>query len=266
MTKSKSYKQKKSGKQQKAKAAVDQQTKNAANGMRLNKYIANSGKCSRRDADIFIASGNVKVNGKVITEMGYRVQLDDEVIFDGQRIDPAPKEYVIMNKPKGFLVTGNPNKSGRTVMDILTQYTKTKLAPVGKLDNSATGLILFTNDGTLSKKLASSKSKLKQLFDVNLNKPMSLEDLRTLQKEKIFIGGKPVIINDADYVKNKPKRNIGIEITSTEDHIIPKIMTKLGYEVEKLDRVKYGEITKKDLPRGRCRHLSKQEVINLGLL
>ena len=266
MKKNKSHTQKKSVSKQYAKAAVDQRTKNAAGGMRLNKYIANSGKCSRRDADIFISSGNVQVNGKVITEMGYRVQLTDEVIFDGQPIDPAPKEYVIMNKPKGFFVTGNPNKSGRTVMEILNNYTKSRLAPVGKLDNSATGLMLFTNDGTLSKKLAASGSKLKQLFDVNLNKPMSIEDLRTLQNEKLFIGGKPVMINDADYVKNKPKRNIGVEIISTEDHIIPKIMTKLGYEVEKLDRVKYGEITKKDLPRGMCRHLSKQEVINLGLL
>ena len=266
MKKDKHPSRKRSTDKQGSKSAVDAQTKNDKSGMRLNKYIANSGKCSRRDADIFIASGNVKVNGKVVTEMGYRVKLDDEVMFDGQRIDPAPKEYVIMNKPKGFLVTGNPNRPGRTVMDILQNYTRTRLSPVGKLDNSATGLMLFTNDGTLAKKLASSKSDLKQLFDVNLNRPMSLEDLKTLQNEKMFIGGKPVTISDADYVNNKPKRNVGIEIISTEDHIIPKIMKKLGYEVEKLDRVKYGEITKKDLPRGRCRHLSKQEVINLGLL
>jgi 23S rRNA pseudouridine2605 synthase len=247
-------------------SAIDAQTKNAKQGMRLNKYIANSGKCSRRDADLFIKSGNVQVNGKVVTEMGHRVNLEDEVIFDGQRIDPAPKEYVILNKPKGFFVTGNPNKHGRTVMDIVNKFTKSQLAPVGKLDNSATGLMLFTNDGTLSKKLASSKSQLKQLFDVNLNKPMQYDDLKMLQNEKTFIGGKQVVINSIDYVKSKPKRNIGIEIISTEDHIVPKIMKKMGYEVEKLDRVKYGEITKKDLPRGMCRHLTKQEVINLGLL
>jgi len=121
-------------------------------GIRLNKYIANSGICSRRDADMYIAAGNVTVNGKSVTEMGYRVKLEDDVRFDGRRINPEKPQYILLNKPAGFFVTGNPEKGGKTVMELVSKVTDARVSPVGKLDNQAKGLLLFTNDGTIAKK------------------------------------------------------------------------------------------------------------------
>ncbi|MGM0635067.1 MAG: pseudouridine synthase [Bacteroidota bacterium] len=244
---------------------VDKQIKDPKAGMRLNKYIANSGICSRRDADIYIQSGNVTVNGNVVTEMGYKVQLDDEVKFDGRRINPDPKAYVLLNKPKGFYVTGSMERSNRTVMDLVSNATRSRIAPVGKLDTSTTGLLLFTNDGTLSKKLAGNKNGIRQIYQIELTKPLQLEDLKTIQNG-VFIEGRKVEVTEISYVDNKPKKHVGLELKSTRNHIIQKVFKKMGYEISKLDRVVYGPLDKRNLPRGHFRHLSKQEVINLGMI
>lgn len=254
---------KKSPKNKTKTARVDKQVKDPDAPMRLNKYIANSGMCSRRDADIYIASGNVKVNGEVITEMGFKVKITDEVKFDGRRINPDKKEYVLLNKPAGFYVTGSLEKNNRTVMDLVANASKGRLTPVGKLETSAKGLLFFTNDGTLKKKLA--RTEIRQIFHVELNKNFKQEHLDELREGIGLEDGftKPTEVN---YVTNRPKREVGIELTSIKPQIVQRLFKKLGYEIKTLDRVVYGGLTKKDLSRGRYRHLTKQEVINLGML
>lgn len=247
------------------KSKVDRQFKNPDAAIRLNKYIANAGVCSRRDADIYIKAGSVRVNNKVVTEMGHKVKLEDEVKFDGRRISPEKKEYVLLNKPKGFYVTGNPEKNNRTVMDLVAKASSSRLSPVGKLDNSTLGLLLFTNDGTLSKNLASPHQGIRQIYEVKLTKKMDLSDLQQLQKG-IFLEGDLIKIKEADYVRGRSKNQIGIELYSLKPHVLQRILKKLGYEIDRLDRVIYGGLTKKNLPRGRYRHLTEQEVINLGMI
>lgn len=234
-------------------------------GIRLNKYVANSGICSRRDADIYIAAGNVTVNGKVVTEMGHKVKLNDEVKFDGRRINPEKPEYVLLNKPKGFYVTGSLEKKNRTVMDLVANASKSKLDPVGKLDTQATGLLLFTNDGTMAKKLANPKNGIRQIYHLELDKDLAYEDLQKI-KEGVNLEDGTAKVTDISYVENKPKREVGLEIKSTKSHIVQRIFKSLNYEIVKLDRVTFGGLTKKDLPRGHWRVLSKQEIINLGNL
>ena len=234
-------------------------------GIRLNKYIANSGVCSRRDADMYIAAGNVTVNGKSITEMGYRVKLEDDVRFDGRRLNPEKPEYILLNKPAGFFVTGNPAKGGRTVMELISKVTSSKVSPVGKLDNQAKGLLLFTNDGTLAKKLAKPKNGIRQIYQVTLNKNLSKEDLENISNG-VYLEGSKVIITNVSFIDDRPHNEIGIELKSIKEHIVTRIFKSLGYEVESLDRVVFGGLTKKDLTRGRSRNLTEQEVINLGML
>lgn len=246
-------------------APVKKKQGDKSEGIRLNKYIANSGMCSRRDADIYIAAGNVTVNGKTITEMGHRVKLTDEVKFDGRRVNPEKPEYILLNKPKGFYVTGSLERKNRTVMDLIANASKSKLDPVGKLDTQATGLLLFTNDGTMAKKLASPKNGIRQIYHVELDKEVAFEDLQKIREGMTLEDG-PVKVTEVSYVENKPKREIGIEIRSTKNHIVQRIFKSLGYEVVKLDRVIYDGLSKKDLPRGHWRILSKQEIINLGNL
>ncbi|MFD2516979.1 pseudouridine synthase [Salinimicrobium flavum] len=243
--------------------AKAKQSEKKSDGMRLNKYIANSGICSRRDADIYISAGSVTVNGKVITEMGYKVKLTDEVKFDGRKILPEKPEYVLLNKPKGYFVTGSLEKKNRTVMDLIANASKSKLDPVGKLDTQATGLILFTNDGTMAKKLANPKNGIRQIYHLELDKDLAYDDLQKI-KEGVNLEDGTAKVTDISYVENKPKREVGLEIRSTKSHIVQRIFKSLNYEIVKLDRVIYGGLTKKDLPRGHWRVLTKQELINLG--
>lgn len=240
-------------------------TPSKSDGIRLNKYIANAGICSRRDADIFIASGNVLVNGKIVTEMGFKVGLTDEVKFDGRSVNPDKPEYFLLNKPKAVYVTGSTEKGGRTVMDIMAKATKAKLDPVGKLDTQAMGLLLFTNDGTLAKRLGKPRNGIRQIYQVNLTKPMAVADLEKI-KNGVFLEDGKVNIQDISYIADRPKNEIGIETNSTKNHVIQRLFKSQGYEVEKLDRVVFGGLTKKDLPRGRFRRLTDQEVINMGML
>ena len=248
------------------KIAVDKQTKDPEAGMRLNKYVANAGICSRRDADIYIAAGSVRVNGEVVTEMGHKVKLTDEVKFDGRKISPERKEYVLLNKPSGFYVTGSLERNNRTVMDLIANASNAKLDPVGKLETSTTGLLLFTNDGTMAKSLGSTKTRIRQIYHITLNKNLDQEDLERIQDGKVILEDGKVVVDEISYVDNRPKREVGLELQSTKQHIVQRTFKKLGYEIEKLDRVVFGGLTKKDLPRGRYRHLTKQEVINLGML
>ena len=234
-------------------------------GIRLNKYIANSGACSRRDADIYIGAGNVTVNDKIVTEMGYRVKPNEEVKFDGRRVTPEKPEYILLNKPKGFFTTGSLEKGSRTVMDLISNATKAKVVPVGKLDRQATGLLLFTNDGTLEKQLGKPKNGIRQIYHVELNKPISFEELKRIEDGVTLEDGK-VKVQEVSYIDNRPKNELGIETNSIKPHVVQRLFKSLGFEVEKLDRVTFGGLTKKDLPRGNYRMLTKQEIINIKML
>ena len=236
-----------------------------AEGIRLNKYISNSGACSRRDADIYIAAGNVTVNDKIVTEMGYRVKPTEEVKFDGRRVTPEKPEYILLNKPKGFFTTGSLEKGSRTVMDLIANATKAKVVPVGKLDRQATGLLLFTNDGTLEKQLGKPKNGIRQIYHVELNKPISFEELKRIEEGVTLEDGK-VKVQEVSYIDNRPKNELGIETNSIKPHVVQRLFKSLGFEVEKLDRVTFGGLTKKDLPRGNYRMLTKQEIINIKML
>lgn len=229
--------------------------------IRLNKYIANSGMCSRREADMHISIGSVTVNGKVVSEMGYKVQLEDEVRFDGARISPERKAYVLLNKPKGFATTTSESK-GKTVMDLVANATNSRIKPIGRLGRNSTGLLLFTNDDDLTKKFTNSKTGVKRLFQVELDKNLKQEDLKQIQ-EGITIDGKKVTVVEASYITNKPKKELGIAILNTGNGVLRTIFEHLGYDLLKVDCVMIGDLTKKDIPRGHWKHLTEQELINL---
>ena len=235
------------------------------NLIRLNKYIANSGVCSRRDADIYIESGNISVNGKVITEMGYKVRLSDTVKFDGRELNLEKKEYILLNKPKDFVTTTTDDKGRRTAVGLIGSGSKAKLEPVGRLDKNTTGLLLFTNDLEMAKRLTQPKNGVRKIYHIELNKNVSGDDLKKIKKG-ITLDGVVVRVIEVSFIDNAPKREIGIEIRSAKNKIVHQIFEQFGYEVVKVDRVVYAGLTKKDLPRGHWRHLTKQELINIGMI
>lgn len=244
---------------------VSNPKKKASEEIRLNKFIANSGMCSRRDADIYITSGNVSVNGKVIFEMGYKVKLTDTVKFDKKIITPEKKVYVLLNKPKGLATntTGMPGR--KSVLDLVANASKLALVPVGRLDRNTSGLLLFTNDGFMVKKLTEARTLVRKLYHVELNKNLKTKDIETLKKG-LKIDGLELIIDKVSYIDNAPKREVGIEIRSGRSSVVRKIFNHLGYDILKLDRVIFGELTKKNLPRGHWRYLNVQEVNNLNMI
>ena len=233
--------------------------------IRLNKYIANAGICSRREADTFIAAGNVTVNGKPVTEMGYKVKKTDDVRFDGRKLNPEKKEYVLLNKPKNFITTTRDEKGRRTVMELISSASNNRLYPVGRLDRNTTGLLLFTNDGDLAKKLTHPKHGVRKIYHVHLEKNVSISDLRKI-REGLTLEDGEILVDDVDYVAGASKKEVGIEIHSGKNRIVRRIFEHLGYEVSRLDRVVFAGLTKKDLPRGHWRFLTEQEVINLGMI
>ncbi|MFS4455066.1 pseudouridine synthase [Maribacter sp. 2304DJ31-5] len=235
------------------------------NAVRLNKYVSNSGVCSRREADIYIAAGNITVNGKPITEMGYKVKLTDEVRFDGRLLNPVKKEYVVLNKPKDFSTTIRDEKGKRHVSGLISQASKSKLLPVDKLDKEHTGLLLFTNDGDLTKNLKSPANGLRKLYHLVLDRDLRSADLKKIQ-EGVSVEDKVVRVQDVSFIDNAPKREVGIEIYSSRNKILERLFEVLEYKIVKLDRVIYGGLTKKDLPRGHWRYLTDQEVINLKMI
>ena len=235
------------------------------NSIRLNKYVANSGVCSRRDADIYIAAGNVTVNGKPITEMGYKVKLTDEVKFDGRLLNPVKKEYILLNKPKDFSTTIRDEKGKRHVSGLISNASKSKLLPVDKLDKEHTGLLVFTNDGDLTKRLKSPINGLRKIYHLVLDRDLSSADLKKLQ-EGVAVEEKVVRIQEISYIDNAPKREVGVEIYSSRNKILERLFEQLDYKIAKLDRVVYGGLTKKDLPRGHWRYLTDQEIVNLKMV
>ena len=234
-------------------------------GIRLNKFISHAGICSRREADMHIKIGSVKVNNKVMTEMGYKVKPTDEVQFDGQRLRAEKPTYVLLNKPKGFLATTRDEKGRKTVMDLVANATKARIVPVGRLDRPTTGLLLFTNDGDLAKKLTHPSTGVKKLYHVVLDKNVSGQHLQSI-KAGITLDDGGIKADEVSYVQGASKREVGIALHSGRNRIVRRIFEHLGYEVITLDRVLFAGLTKKDLPRGHWRHLSQTEVQQLNML
>lgn len=231
---------------------------------RLNKYIANAGICSRREADDLIASGCVTVNGKTITELGYKVKEGDVVNYSGASIKAEKHIYLLLNKPKDYITTADDDRGRRTVMELLEGACKERIYPVGRLDRNTTGLLLFTNDGELTKKLTHPKHNVQKLYHVELDKNLKQTDLlkirEGLELEDGFI--KP---DEVSYA-GETKREVGIQIHSGANRIVRRIFEKLEYEVVKLDRVMFAGLTKKNLPKGRWRFLTDQEVSFLKMV
>jgi 23S rRNA pseudouridine2605 synthase len=234
-------------------------------GIRLNKFISNSGICSRREADTYIEHGSVTVNGNLVTEMGYKVQPNDDVRFDGTSISPEKKKYVLLNKPKNYITTMDDDRGRKTVMELVSNAANERIYPVGRLDRMTTGLLLFTNDGELAKKLTHPKHDVKKLYHASLDRKLDLKDLQKLRGE-VVIEGKKVFIDAISYVEGQTKTEVGIEIHSGRNRIVRKIFEHVGYKVVKLDRVLFAGLTKKNLPRGRWRELTKQELANLQMI
>lgn len=240
--------------------------KTDVDGIRLNKYISNSGICSRREADVLIAAGSAMVNGKVITEMGFKVKLTDEVRFDGSLISPETKRYVLLNKPKNYITTMDDERGRKTVMELVHMAAKERIYPVGRLDRNTTGLLLFTNDGELAKKLTHPKHNVRKLYHASLDRKFAVKDLQTLMSGEFSVEGKKVFIDDVAYVEGESKTEVGIEIHSGRNRIVRKIFDTLGYKVVKLDRVIFAGMTKKNIQRGHWRHLTEQELNNLKMI
>ena len=232
--------------------------------VRLNKYVANSGICSRREADVHIATGLVSVNGKVITEMGYKVKIGDEVKYDGSRINPEKKAYVLLNKPKGFATTTSEGK-GKTVMDLVANATPSRIKPIGRLGRYSKGLLLFTNDEVIVKKFTNSKNGVARLFHIELDKNLKLEDLKKIQNG-FKIEDKLIEVEEISYIDGTSKKEIGLKIKNTGNTIIRSIFEHFNYNILSIDCVAIGPLTKKDIPRGSWKHLTNQELNMLMML
>lgn len=234
--------------------------------IRLNRFIANSGICSRREADVLIASGAVTVNGKVVSQMGIKVSPDDVVCYDGQRLSNEKKVYLLLNKPKGFITTLDDPQERKTVMSLVEKACKERIYPVGRLDRNTTGLLLFTNDGDMTKKLTHPSFGARKIYHVELDKPLTKNDMQALV-DGIELEDGFTHFDDIQFVEYfNDKKVVGVELHSGKNRIVRRMFESLGYYVVKLDRVSFAGLTKKDLPRGRCRFLSEKEINFLKML
>ncbi|RNI32292.1 pseudouridine synthase [Rufibacter immobilis] len=229
--------------------------------LRLNRYIANAGICSRREADELIAAGEIKVNGQVVTEMGYKVAPTDTVQYGRKTLNREKTVYVLLNKPKDFLTTTDDPEGRKTVMDLVKNASKERLFPVGRLDRNTTGLLLFTNDGEMAQKLTHPSNKVSKIYQVELDKPITQAHVKEIQEGLELEDGKADV--DEVALLGESNKFLGIEIHIGRNRIVRRIFEHLGYEVVTLDRVQYAGLTKKDLPRGNWRFLTEKEVVRL---
>lgn len=235
-------------------------TKTATTGeMRLNRFIANAGVCSRREADKYIAAGLVSVNGTIVTEMGVKVKMSDDIRFDGRKLNAEKKIYLLLNKPKDFVTTTDDPHAEKTVMSLLRNACDERIYPVGRLDKSTTGVLLFTNDGELSDRLTHPSHNVKKIYQVTLDKPVSKNDLLQIA-EGVQLEDGPISADAVSFIDPENRTEIGLEIHSGRNRIVRRMFEHLGYRVKKLDRVYFAGLTKKNLPRGRWRMLAKSEV------
>lgn len=227
--------------------------------IRLNKYIANAGICSRRDADLLIQNGGVTVNGKICTQLGVKVKKSDVIKVGDKVLRSEAPRYLLLNKPKDYVTTTDDPQNRKTVMELIKGACKERIYPVGRLDRNTTGLLLFTNDGDLAKKLMHPSHKIKKVYQATLDKNLKKEDLVKISQGVDLEDGH-IEVDAIAYSSPDLKNVIGIEIHSGKYHIVKRIFEALDYKVIKLDRTLFGPLTKKDLPRGRWRMLSQEEL------
>jgi 23S rRNA pseudouridine2605 synthase len=239
-------------------------------GARLNKYMAHSGVASRRKADELIKEGKVRVNGLVVTEMGYKLQPNDVVEFAGKKLNPEKKFYILLNKPKDYITTVSDERDRKTVMDLIkAAYAKMRsfetprMYPVGRLDRNTTGVLLITNDGDLSQKLTHPSSEIRKIYHVFLDKKLRDDHREKIASQGVMLEDGLAVVDEIAFPNPKTKSEVGVEIHSGKNRIVRRIFESLGYEVEKLDRVFFAGLTKKDLPRGKWRFLTEEEVRGL---
>ncbi len=240
------------------------QTDRRSDEIRLNRYIANAGICSRRDADKLIEAGEIKVNNKVITEMGYQVKPTDIVKYGNRKLNREKPVYLLLNKPKDFLTTTDDPNDRKTVMELVKNATESRIYPVGRLDRNTTGLLLLTNDGELADKLTHPSNEIEKIYQAELDKPLTDEDFEKIKEGLTLEDGE---IKVDDIAKVTPDGYvIGVKIHSGKNRIVRRIFEHLGYEVTKLDRTTFSGLTKKDLPRGSWRFLTERELVKLKYL
>jgi 23S rRNA pseudouridine2605 synthase len=227
--------------------------------IRLNRFIANSGACSRRDADELIKNGNITVNGRLVTDLGTKVTYDDDVRLRNKRLSAEKKVYILMNKPKDYVTTVEDPHAEHTVLELIADGCSERVYPVGRLDKATTGVLLLTNDGELTGKLTHPKYKRKKIYHVHLDHAVTKNDLFRLT-EGIELDGEKVAADAVAYADTEDKSQIGIELHSGQNRVIRRMFEEIGYEVKKLDRVYFAGLTKKNLKRGKWRFLSDKEV------
>jgi 23S rRNA pseudouridine2605 synthase len=230
--------------------------------IRLNRYIANAGICSRREADKLIESGKVKVNGEVTTALGTKVKRADKVVLDGKELSLNQKVYILLNKPKDFITTTNDPQGRKTVMDLIQDVDSERVYPVGRLDRNTTGLLLFTNDGLMAQRLTHPKHNIGKIYSVELDEPLA-EKHRQLILRGIKLYDGVMKADKLAYVEDGNKKKLGIEIHSGKNRIIRRIFEKLEYDVVKLDRVLFAGLDKSGMKRGDWRKLTDKEVLKL---
>ena len=234
--------------------------------IRLNKYIADAGVCSRREADKLISAGAVMVNGKVITELGTKVSAHDKVQYGDQSLKREKLRYVLLNKPKGFITTTDDPQERKTVMNLISKACRERIYPVGRLDRNTTGLLLFTNDGDLTKKLLHPKHGIKKIYHVVLDQALTNKDMNQIH-EGIHLDDGMITVDAIEYIGDgKDRKQLGIELHSGKNRIVRRIFEKLNYKVIRLDRVSFAGLTKKSLPRGEWRLLEEKEINFLKML
>ena len=234
--------------------------------VRINKYIADAGICSRREADKLIEGGEIKLNGEIVTQLGTKVGPGDKVLYKGKVLRGEKLRYILLNKPKGFITTSDDPQNRRTVMTLVEKACTERIYSVGRLDRNTTGLLLFTNDGELTKRLTHPSHGVKKLYHAILDKPLSKNDLLKIMEGVELEDGK-IKPDKVEWVIDEPnKKHIGIELHSGKNRIVRRIFEHVGYEVVRLDRVIFAGLTKKDLPRGKWRNLDEKEINILKML
>jgi 23S rRNA pseudouridine2605 synthase len=227
--------------------------------IRLNRFIANSGVCSRREADELIRQGFITINGKKVTDLGTKVTYNDEVKYKGKSLSAEKKVYILMNKPKGYVTTVEDPHAEFTVLDLIGDACRERVYPVGRLDKATTGVLLLTNDGDLTGKLTHPKYKRRKIYHVFLDKKVAPDDLYRLS-EGIRIDEELVVADAVSYADSEDRTQIGIELHSGQNRVVRRMFESLGYKVKKLDRVYFAGLTKKNLQRGKWRFLNQKEI------
>ena len=250
---------------QNSKKSLPQGGASAPEGTRLNKYLSNAGLCSRREADQFIAMGLVQVNGKVVTEMGFRVQQGDQVRYDDQKVNSSPPVHLLLNKPKGFVATTQGGTIKKSVQELIRSTHSEKIPPIGDMGRTVTGLLLMTNDEKLRQKMADPKSRFPTLYQVILEQNAQTADLDALIKG-IRIRDKVYKVKSAAYIQGGSKKEIGIEASNLSPGLLKKILEQRSLKALSMDRVLLAGLTKKDLPRGRWRSLTDKEIQFLNMI